>query len=154
MFWTHPVMAGISVLFHVFLFITPVFLFAHNELFRQAWGFSLPSLSESTTDMMTILFLLCGFFFLFRRVFVRRVRAITTANDYLMLLVTVTPFFTGLMAFRHWFDYQSMMIVHILSGELMLILIPFTKLGHMIYLFLYRLFIGGEYSFGQGRRAW
>jgi nitrate reductase gamma subunit len=46
------------------------------------------------------------------------------------------------------------MIVHIVSGELMLMLIPFTKLGHMIYFFFYRLLIGSEYSFGQGKRAW
>jgi hypothetical protein len=47
-----------------------------------------------------------------------------------------------------------MLTAHIISGEAMLILIPFTKLGHMIYFFLYRFFIGSEYSFGQGRRAW
>jgi nitrate reductase gamma subunit len=154
MFFTHPVVAVVSVIFHVFLFVTPIFLLAHNELFRKAFGFSLPGLSDRTTDMLTIIFLMCGAFFLFRRIFTKRVRAITTLYDYLVLLVTLTPFITGFLAFRQWGDYQTVMIVHIVSGELMLIFIPFSKLGHMIYFFLYRLLIGSEYSFGQGKRAW
>jgi nitrate reductase gamma subunit len=154
MFFTHPVVTVVTVIFHVFLFATPIFLLAHNELFRKAFGFSLPSLSDQTTDTMTILFLMCGAFFLYRRVFVRRVRAITTLWDYVMLLVTLTPFITGFLAFRQWGDYRHVMIIHIVSGELMLMLIPFTKLGHMIYFFFYRLLIGSEYSFGQGKRAW
>ena len=154
MFFTHPVVTVVTVIFHVFLFATPIFLLAHNELFRKAFGFSLPSLSDQTTDTMTIIFLMCGAFFLFRRMFVGRVRAITTPWDYFILLVTLTPFITGFLAFRQWFDYPTVMIIHIISGELMLMLIPFTKLGHMIYFFLYRLLIGSEYSFGQGKRAW
>ena len=154
MFFTHPVVTVVTVIFHVFLFVTPIFLLAHNELFRKAFGFSLPSLSDQTADMLTIIFLMCGGFFLYRRVFVKRVRAITTLWDYFILAVTLTPFITGFLAFRQWFDYPTVMIVHIVSGELMLILIPFTKLGHMIYFFLYRLLIGSEYSFGQGKRAW
>jgi nitrate reductase gamma subunit len=154
LFWTHPVVAVVTVIFHGFLFATPILLLAHNELFRQAFGFSLPSLSDRTTDTMTIILLLCGGFFLFRRLFVRRVRAITTLWDYLLLAVTLAPFVTGFLAFRQWGDYPTVMIVHIVSGELMLILIPFTKLGHMIYFFFYRLLIGSEYSFGQGKRAW
>jgi hypothetical protein len=47
-----------------------------------------------------------------------------------------------------------MLIAHILAGELMLIVIPFTKLGHMLFFFLYRFLIGSEYSFGQGTRTW
>jgi nitrate reductase gamma subunit len=154
MFFTHPVVTVVTIIFHVFLFVIPIFLLAHNELFRKAFGFSLPSLSDQTSDMLTIIFLMCGAFFLFRRIFVKRVRAITTPWDYVILVVTLTPFITGFLAFRQWFDYPTVMIVHIVSGELMLILIPFTKLGHMIYFFLYRLLIGGEYSFGQGKRAW
>jgi len=154
MFFTHPVVTVVTVIFHIFLFVTPIFLLAHNELFRKAFGFSLPSLPDYVTDTMTIIFLVCGGFFLYRRVFVRRVRALTTAWDFVMLFVTLTPFITGFLAFRQWGDYQTVMIVHIVSGELMLMLIPFTKLGHMIYFFLYRLLIGSEYSFGQGKRAW
>jgi nitrate reductase gamma subunit len=153
--FTHPVMTVVTVVFHVFLFVTPLFLLAHNKLLENSiLGFGLPSLSESTTDMLTIIFLACAFFFLGRRIFVKRVRAISSLYDCFLWLVAVAPFLTGFLAYRQWFDYRTMLIAHIIAGEAMLILIPFTKLGHMIYFFLYRVFIGSEYSFGQGRRAW
>jgi nitrate reductase gamma subunit len=153
-FLIHPVVSTVTVVFHLLLFIIPIFLLAHNELFRGAVGFSLPSLPEHLADALTIVLMMCGGFFLLRRVFIRRVRAITTLWDYLVLIVTLTPFVSGFVAFHQWGDYQTVIIVHIVSGELALILIPFTKLNHMIYFFLYRLLIGSEYSFGQGKRVW
>lgn len=150
----HPVVAAITVVFHFLLFIIPIFLLAHNELFRSTLGFSLPSLSERVADSLTILLIMCGGFFFLRRVFIKRVRVITTAWDYFILLITLTPFVSGFLAFHQWGDYPTVVIVHILSGELALIVIPFTKLNHMIYFFLYRLLIGSEYSFGQGKRVW
>ncbi len=153
-FRIHPVVSTATVVFHLLLFVVPIFLLAHNELIRGAIGFSLPSLPDDLSDFLTILVLFCGGFFLFRRIFIRRVRAISTLWDYFILLVTVTPFASGFLAFHQWGDYQTVMLVHIVSAELALILIPFTKLSHMIYFFLYRLLIGSEYSFGQGKRAW
>ncbi len=151
---THPVMTGVTIVFHVFLFATPIFLLAHNELIASSLGFSLPGLADSTADMMTMVFLACAAFFLLRRIFVRRVRAITSMLDYLAWLITVAPFVTGFLAYHQLLDYEKILTAHIICGEVMLVLIPFTKLGHMIYFFLYRFFIGSEYSFGQGSRAW
>ena len=58
------------------------------------------------------------------------------------------------MCYRQWFDYHTVLIIHILAGELMLISITFTKLDHMIFFFLARFFIGSEFSFGRGTRTW
>jgi hypothetical protein len=150
----HPLVSTVTVVFHLLLFVVPLFLLAHNELIRGAIGLSLPALPDGLADALTVVVLLGGGFFLFRRVFLARVRAISSAWDYFILLVTVTPFLSGFMAYHQWGDYPALMIVHILSAELALILIPFTKLSHMLYFFLYRLLIGSEYSFGQGKRVW
>jgi len=151
---THPVMTVITSVFHVCLILTPIFLLAHSILFYESWGMTPWSFSETTTDVMTVIVLICCAFFLFRRIFVSRVRAITTAYDYLILLIAAAPFVSGYMAYHQWFDYKTMLFAHILAGEVMLIVIPFTKLGHMLFFFLYRFFIGSEYSFGQGTRTW
>jgi nitrate reductase gamma subunit len=151
---THTVMTFVTVVFHFLLFLVPIFLLAHNQLIHRAWGLSLPSFSDSFADALTILFLLCAFFLLFRRIFVRRVRAISGLYDLLMWLITVVPFLTGFAAYHQWFDYPTILNVHIITGEVMLIVIPFTKLGHMLFFFFYRFLIGTEYSFGQGKRAW
>jgi nitrate reductase gamma subunit len=47
-----------------------------------------------------------------------------------------------------------MMIAHVIAGELLLLLIPFTKLGHMILFFFTRAFIGFEMGGRRGARSW
>ncbi|MBI5528548.1 MAG: hypothetical protein HY897_19625 [Deltaproteobacteria bacterium] len=150
---THPVMTMLTVTFHALLFATPILLLAHNVLLAESAGFHLPSLPDSVADVMTVLFLLCGAAFLYRRVFLRRVRAITTPYDHFVLVVTLLPFFTGFLAYHQIGEYRTMIALHVVSGEAMLVLVPFTRLGHALFFFLYRFLLDGEYSFGQGRRA-
>jgi nitrate reductase gamma subunit len=151
---TYPVVTVMTSVFHVFLIGVPLLLLGHNMLLSQSWGLSFWSLRESITDVLTVVVIVCAAFFLGRRLFLARVRAITTAYDYLVLLIAVAPFLTGYFAYHQWFDYRTVMTIHILSGVVMLITIPFTKLGHMLFFFLYRFLIGTEYSFARGARAW
>jgi len=151
---TDPLMTIVTSVFHVFLILVPVFLLAHNILLDQAWGPRLWSLPESLTDVLTLIVLICLAFFLGRRLFLARVRVITSLYDYAVLLIALAPFVTGFFAYHQWFNYDTVMMVHILAGEAMLITIPFTKLGHMLFFFLYRFLIGNEYSFARGERTW
>lgn len=151
---TDPVLTIVTSVFHVCLIIAPLFLLGHNILLDQAWRLSLFSLPESLTNVLTWVVLISGAYFLSRRLFLTRVRTITTAYDYLVLLIAIAPFLTGFLAYHQWLDYNTVILLHILSGELMLITIPFTKLGHMLFFFLYRFFIGSEYSFVRGSRTW
>ena len=151
---TDPLVTIMTSVFHVFLIGVPIFLLGHNLLLDQSWGLSLWSLPESMTDVFTLVVLICVAFFLARRLFLARVRAITTFYDYVMLLIVVAPFLTGYFAYHQWFHYDTVVTIHILAGEVMLITVPFTKLGHMLFFFLYRFLIGNEYSFAKGARAW
>lgn len=151
---TDPLMTVVTSAFHVFLVAVPLFLLGHNILLDQSWGLGLWSLPESFTDTLTLMVILCAAFFLMRRLFLARVRAISTLYDYVVLLIAIAPFLTGYFAYHQWFDYNTIMTLHILAGEVMLLAIPFTKLGHMLFFFLYRFFIGSEYSFARGTRVW
>jgi nitrate reductase gamma subunit len=151
---TDPLITIVTSLFHVLLILVPIFLLGHNMLLDQSWGVSLWSLPESVSDILTLVFFVCVAFFLGRRLFLSRVRAITTAYDYIILPIAAAPFLTGFFAYHQWFDYRTMITIHILAGEVMLITIPFTKLGHMLFFFLYRFLIGNEYSFARGERTW
>jgi nitrate reductase gamma subunit len=153
-FGIHPFLTVITSVFHVLLIGLPLFLQGHQILLDSALRMSFWSLPESISNALTVVVLLCGLFFLGRRLFLARVRVLTTAYDYLMLLFTMAPFLTGFLAYHQWFDYRTLIFLHILSGEVMLIVIPFTRLGHMIFFFLYRFFIDSEYSFVRGTRAW
>lgn len=149
-----PVMAVVTTVFHLLLIATPILLLAHNLMIEMAWGISPPSLSEGVTDVLTVGIMgFCLFFFL-RRIFSTRVRALSTPYDFLLLLIVFLPFITGFIAYHQFFAYKTVVLIHILAGELMLVCIPYTKLVHMVFFFLYRFFLPGEYSFGAGSRVW
>jgi len=47
-----------------------------------------------------------------------------------------------------------MLTLHVFAGDLMLMALPFTKVGHMVFFFFVRMTMGGEYSLGHGNRIW
>ena len=149
-----PAVIIVSTVFHVFLLIIPLFLLGHNILIESALGVSLPSMRESTTDFLTGAYLLCCVFFLLRRIFVARVRALTSPYDYFVLALAIVPFASGFLAFHQIFDYDTVILIHMLSGEFLLMAIPFTKLTHMIFFFMNRFMIINEHTIGRGSRVW
>ncbi|MDA8403870.1 MAG: hypothetical protein M0Z56_06705 [Desulfobacteraceae bacterium] len=150
----NPLIVFISLIFHLCILTTPLFVPAHAVLLENFFGFSQISWSPRFAHFLTGLILVCGFFFITRRVIIRRVRAITTTYDYLMLGLALAPFLTGYLAHANVGDYRLMITLHILSGELMLILIPFSKFFHMIFFFFSRFAIVNEYSLGAPKRSW
>lgn len=154
MLGVHPFLTVITSVFHVCLIMVPIFLLAHNVLLYESLGFNLFVFPGFVADILTAFVILGGAFFFLRRIFVYRVRAITTVYDYIILLIVVAPFLTGYMATRQWFNYEIMLILHILSGEVMLVAIPFTKLKHGLLFFLYRYLMRYEHSLGLGTRVW
>lgn len=144
---------GFTILFFVFhigLLVTPVFLQAHNILLKERLGFSLFTISDCTADFLTIAMLTAAAFIIIRRIALSEVRILTDWYDYLVLAITVMPFITGFLASHLIGDYQFWLILHILSGEVMLIAIPFTKLSHFVLFFLSRAQIGMDYGIKRG----
>ena len=149
-----PVMGVVSLVFHLALFLVPLLLPAHNILFSQTFGIGLPTLSEPLVDKLTLGLLAIGAFFLLRRIFFPRVRALTTVRDYLILLLVAAPFVTAYMAYHQWLDYRTVLVIHMIVGEIVIAAIPFTKLGHMPFLIYSRFFMSAEYSWKPGNRRW
>ncbi len=149
-----PVFTFMVFVFHVTLLTVPLFLNAHNILWDESWGISLWSLPNPVIDAMTISLLVTIIFFVIRRLVRREVRIITGTWDYILLGLTAAPFLTGLLAYHQVGPYKIMMILHLLTAHLILILIPFTKLAHMILFFFSRAFIGFELGGRRGARSW
>ncbi len=149
-----PVMGVVSLVFHLALFLVPLLLPAHNILFFQTFRVSLPTLPEPLMDALTLGLLAIGAFFLVRRIIFPRVRALTTLRDYLILLLVAAPFVTGYMAYHQWLDYRTVLVVHMIAGEIVIGAIPFTKLGHMPFLIFSRFFMSSESAWRPGKRRW
>jgi nitrate reductase gamma subunit len=151
---SHPVMRTASLSFHVLLFAVPLFLPAHNLILHRSLHVSLPAIPAPLADWLTVVLICIGAFFLARRLFVPRVRVLSTLYDYAILLLALGPFVTGLMVHHHVSSCPWLMIAHVASGDLLLLAVPFTKLGHMPFLLFSRLFISSEYALRSGKRAW
>ena len=149
-----PVFTWMAFLFHMALLGVPIFLSAHNILWDEAFGVSLWSMPDLWADILTVAMLIAGGFLLIRRLARPEVRVLTSIWDYALLLLTMLPFLTGFLAYHQWGPYNLMITAHIISGEILLILIPFSKLSHMVLFFFTRLFIGFEMGGRRGARAW
>lgn len=149
-----PFFTLVGFLFHLSLLTVPLFLDAHILLWDDAFGVSLWSLPDALADGMTVVLLAAAVFLFVRRLIRPEVRILTSSWDYALLILTVSPFLTGFLAYHQWGPYELLLILHILLGEILLMLIPFTKLGHMLLFFFTRAFIGFEMGGRRGARSW
>jgi len=64
-------------------------------------------------------------------------RALSRLQDYLLPPLILVPFVTGYLAMHPWinpFNYDWVMFFHVMSANLIFVLIPFTKLSHCVLL--------------------
>jgi nitrate reductase gamma subunit len=145
-----PLFTIVFFIFHICLIVTPVFLLAHNIILKQRFGFSLPTLPEPVSNIMTIMVVLAALFIIIRRMALPEVRILTTFYDFIILAISAAPFITGLFAFYLAPGYNFWVMAHIISGEIMLIAIPFTKLSHFALFFMSRAQLGMDYGIKRG----
>lgn len=154
----HPFVTLAYFSLHITLFAMPVFISSHIFFWRQPTQAGLWLISDRIADIMTVIFVASILFIVIRRAVAPEVRIVTTVGDYLLLVLVAAMFLTGYLAYHRWIalgiNYKNILILHILLGELLMILIPFTKLGHMILFFFTRAIIGVEFGARRGSRAW
>lgn len=152
----NPVFMICVYLFHICLLVVPIWLAGHISLWEESrFGWSWSSLPDKWADWMTLLFLAISIYFILRRALSADLRIITTFSDYLLIVVTALPFATGYFLTHGTLDSigflgDNMRLFHVLSAELMLILIPFTRLSHSVLFFFSRAATGIEF----GRRGY
>ncbi len=149
-----PIFTIVSFAFHICLILTPIFLLAHLVLLDESWNISWFNIPEAVTDWMTIVVIAGCIFFLYRRLTDPVVQNVTDASDYLLLAITALPFITGFIAYHQLFAYKTILILHILAGEIMLIAIPFTRLSHMLFFVFTRAYFGSEQGHVKNSKDW
>lgn len=150
----HPVLTIATFVFHLCLLITPLFLLGHIVLIDEAWNLSWWNLPDAVADTMTVLVVLCCIFFWGRRLTQPEVKFVTDATDYVILLITAAPFVTGFLAYHQIGGTLWITVLHMLSGEIMLAAIPFTRLSHMIFSVFTRAYMGSEFGGIRHARDW
>lgn len=151
----HPEITIITFAFHICLIFIPIFLLAHNILLFESWKISFWTLPDRVADIMTLIVIFCCIFLLIRRIITPEVKFVTFISDYILLAVVFAPFITGFFACHQlFFPYKIILIIHILCGEIMLIVIPFTRLSHMLFFFFTRGYMGSEFGAVRNSKDW
>ncbi len=129
------VIGVLSFVFHVGLILVPIFLAEHLVLWERGIGVSWWAMPRFLADTLTVLAIGTGLGLLGIRTFHSAARFMSQPSDYGLLILLLTPFLSGFLAMHPlWspFDYQATMLVHVLSGNLVMALMPFTKLSHAV----------------------
>lgn len=129
--------------FHLGLFIIVFFFAQHIKLIQAMTGLSWPSLPSQFIDATAVVTLATMLLVLAERINQPVKRFLSTFEDYAAWTLTFLPVLTGYLATKHLLlPYTTMLALHILSAELLLAFLPFTKLIHVFTLWGSRWFNG------------
>lgn len=148
-----PIYSLVSFLFHVGLIVTPLFLAAHVRLWKNSTGVGWFHLPQTTAYILTLLAICCGIALFSMRLLYAPARAISRRQDYLWPLLLILPFLTGLICSNIDVSpsvYRTLLLFHIYSADLILILIPFTKVAHCVLTPLSQIVTGVSWKFPAG----
>jgi nitrate reductase gamma subunit len=140
--WPHPEFiartgAGeaLGYSYHIGLFVMVLAFAPHIEFFRSLSGFGWPGLPSGVITIVSVLTLTLFLAVLFRRVTNGVIRLLSNFDDYFSWLITAAVIATGLAATAHFGGrYETLLGLHILSFDALLIWFPFGKLMHAFYL--------------------
>ena len=149
-----PLFAIVTIGFHLCLIILPLFLLAHIVLWYESWQILWWSLPDLLADLMAIWVILACIYFIVRRRVVPEVKKVTRPSDILLPAIVLLTFLTGFLAYHQWGPYRPIMILLVLAGEILLIAIPFSKLGHMLFFMFSRAYMGAEFGKVLNAREW
>lgn len=149
-----PIFTSITVLFHLCVVLIPLFFMAHIVLWFESYGVLWKNISNGLADIMTLFVLFSCIFFFVRRLVIPEIRMVTQPSDFVLLILIFISFLTGFMAFHQFGPYRPLLIVHILSSELLIVMIPFTRLWHMIAYPFSRYYMGADFGNVLKARDW
>jgi nitrate reductase gamma subunit len=126
-----------SVIFHIGIIITPIFLLPHIVLWERGIGISWPAIPHIAADVLTLITIAATIGLIIGRVFDPNSRALSRLQDYLIPPLILIPFVTGYLHMHPWvnpFNHNAVMLIHVMSANVIFLLIPFTKMSHCILL--------------------
>ena len=130
-------------IFHLGLFLIVFLYIPHIELWRRLLGISWPGLPTPMLDAATVATIIAMIAVLISRMTDPVKKMLSGPGDYMAWGLTFTPVIAGYLAYHHLlFDYTWTLAIHILSAELLIAMLPFTKLFHAVGLVIARWYNG------------
>ena len=141
--WPHPEFIGrtgageaLGYSYHLGLFALVLLFTPHILFLGSLIGISWPGLPSGLITIISVITLTLLLAVLFRRVTNPVMRMLSNFDDYFSWFVTLLVIVTGLATTAHFgAPYQTLLGLHILSFDLLLVWFPFGKLMHAFYIF-------------------
>jgi len=134
-------------IFHLGLFIVILLFVPHIEFFKGLFGFGWPGLPNDLVMVAGALTLAVLIALLIRRLTHPVLKIISGPDDYISWLLTTLPLATGLLAYAHLgARYETMLALHLLSVEALMVWFPFGKLMHAILVIPSRAQMGAMFA--------
>ena len=146
----NPFMTAVFFMFHIGMVLLPLFLLQHVVVIEYMFGISLPSLPSGLADVLSIVAVLGLLGLAYRRIACSAAKALTTKQDWFVLILAGLPLVTGIMFRFSVSSYEFWEFAHILTAEIFLIAAPFTKLSHIVLFFMSRAQIGMDFAIKRG----
>lgn len=147
-----------SLVFHVGMLVVPLFLAGHVALIQKGVGIAWPALPASAADVLTLAALAALLFLVLARLLDRASRTLSDVQDWGLLALCIAAFLSG-FAVAHPqanpLPFTLTYAAHLLSAELLLLLVPFSKLAHAALFPLTRITweMGWHFVPGAGERV-
>lgn len=133
-------------LWHVGWFVVLLFFGPHVLFFGQFTGVGWPILPNTAVLVTAAVTLAVLIALLARRLVHPVLKRISTFDDYASVTLVILPLVTGLVSYSHLplpnVRYETLLAVHLLSVEALLVWFPFSKLMHLFYAFPSRYQVG------------
>jgi nitrate reductase gamma subunit len=132
----------LSIVFHVGVILTAVFLAGHIRLIQSNLGISWRVLPVGVADALAVMTVAALLGLLIVRLASRASRAISRAQDWILPMLLAIPLVSGFLAANPHFNpfpYNPTMLVHMLSAGVCFLVVPFSKLAHIALFPLARL---------------
>ena len=131
-----------AYLMHLVLAIVIFFAAGHIELIEETFGFGWPALPALVVRISTAVLLATVVVTIYRRLRHPVLKMLSNFDDWFSLLITGLVVLTGLIAGWGEETNDTLVALHVLSFDLLLIWFPFGKLMHAFLIF------GSRYSTG------
>jgi hypothetical protein len=117
--------------------VTPLCLLPHNYIFENTFGWCFPvSLNNEWADLLTLILIGCGALVFIRSMIRSDIQKSKFVRNPLLLFLMMGSLVTGFLAHHQLVGfYRSVLVFHILLGELLLVSISlfFLNQGLLVY---------------------
>ena len=126
-----------TMVFHVSIIAVTLFLAGHIALWKRGTGLSWPALPNLLADILTVVAVAAAIALVIQRATGRATRSLSRFQDYAIPLVIAVPFASGFLVMHpSWnpFTFDAVLLVHVISANVLMILVPITKISHCVLL--------------------